>query len=689
MDNKSIFGSMVSYNIVNDTSSDESNNSNSDKIMIPGIVGVPVDTYTPMGAMYKSNDVNDVLSEQFKSKSVSGKRSFQNKDIIEHPFNFAMAMGLYKSFPFVTGAVDKFVDFIMSNGFYVTSEDANAQQMIEDFMKQHNFQTLLRLWIRDGILTGNGFMELAGKITESPTELKIINPDTMFVKVDDEGTGVVTGYMQKTGKIGDGEPFDPFEIAHLTFNRLSDSVYGLGAVSSAFVTIDQIIKARLDMHKILSRKANQQVHFMVGDKASGKMPKESDVVALGKKLEYMNEKTEWVTDASVESKVLDFGNIGDKFINIIQDDLQTLYGGMQVPEVLMGVGNIPEGIAKVQLEAFDRNVKSKQEDIETVVENKVFRRILDANGFEGVHVEFQWGAPSKQEENDELKLINEYLKLPMLNIQFNDALQKRAATLFGFEDLPMESESEERTREEEKIKQPFVPGVLNPNESVKLLQHDHGDCNCDVCESVKDEMDQTGKTFEEVTEDYTMEQWLSNEQFNYLDYTDFIVEEVYKYDFADLVGETKDDFLRGKFTREQVSELRQSLKRGFLRNLTIRQITEDITKNVKPKNLLKLDKSGKLMKDENGDYIVQVNGGKRSNMIARTETARLSAEGALSQYQNDDVEKVRYVAPMSQRTCPICSALHGKVFNLQEARNIIPTHTNCRCTYVAIIEGLS
>ena len=77
-----------------------------------------------------------------------------------------------------------------------------------------------------------------------------------------------------------------------------------------------------------------------------------------------------------------------------------------------------------------------------------------------------------------------------------------------------------------------------------------------------------------------------------------------------------------------------------------------------------------------------INDEPRANLIARTEIIRLANEGNLARMAEKGQEKVIYIsAPEDGRLCPKCKALDGKIFNLKDARGIIPSHCRCRCTF--------
>jgi len=80
----------------------------------------------------------------------------------------------------------------------------------------------------------------------------------------------------------------------------------------------------------------------------------------------------------------------------------------------------------------------------------------------------------------------------------------------------------------------------------------------------------------------------------------------------------------------------------------------------------------------------------RALLIARTEIIRAHAEGQLDSFERLGVSKLglqaEWLAAQDDRVCPRCSAMHGKVLTVEEARDMIPLHPNCRCAWKPHIE---
>src|SRR3990167_7260218 len=354
--------------------------------------------------------VKNPLTESFKSEipqSITKSLSLTMPSDVGEPHNFdkELCENTYRQVGIMKSAVDKHIDFIISPGFYVTSTDKKAETLINQWIQDVSFEQPLRQWILEALTKGNSYMELSEE--NKQLNVKVTNACWMFNRRDIKGE--IIGYSQYFGKKELLEknkiiPFNLNQIAYLTFNQIGDCSYGTGMVYPALKKIDQRIKADEDMHMILNRKANNPYFFKLG-KEGEPPPTQSDIDAVGKKLEWLTNYHEWVFDYRMEAQVLDFGNVGDKFEKVLEFDSNELFYIFQIPSVLMGTANVPEGLAIAQLDAFQRHIQSLQSAIEKVVEEQIFKRLLRIQGKEkgndglDIHVEMHWGQPSEEAIN--------------------------------------------------------------------------------------------------------------------------------------------------------------------------------------------------------------------------------------------------------------------------------------------------
>lgn len=74
-----------------------------------------------------------------------------------------------------------------------------------------------------------------------------------------------------------------------------------------------------------------------------------------------------------------------------------------------------------------------------------------------------------------------------------------------------------------------------------------------------------------------------------------------------------------------------------------------------------------------------------SHRLIRTETMHYLNESAFKGYEDAGCEEVEVWAAKDERVCEVCGAMHGKVYKIKK-RPVLPLHSNCRCTYLPIIE---
>ena len=389
------------------------------------------------------------VNEAFKSGEKEETKLSLSKDTIDHPFDFAIVEQWYKDDAFVTGVIDKFLDYTIGGGFYVKSADSRAQAIIEQFMIDYDFDGHLRNFIKSALIYGNGFMEIVS--SNKTIDLKDIDPKTMYVR---KSNGELLGYSQIISKLKKPIDFKPKEIAHYAHKKIANSSYGYGVVYSLLYYLKNKARMIASMNVLMERKANSPYVATLGS------PEEpvpsSDVTAVGKQFELLNNKHEWTFNHLVKVDKLDFGAIGDKFSRPLELLNLELVAGAQVPEVLLGRGSIPEGLARVQQEAFERRISSIQEECEKVIEAQIFSRVLELNGLGGVHVEFEWGQPSDLDKREEITSLQNLLDARFgifgpLRVE----IEKKLANLLGFENVAVPPAEERQI--ENKQPQPQVP----------------------------------------------------------------------------------------------------------------------------------------------------------------------------------------------------------------------------------------
>lgn len=82
---------------------------------------------------------------------------------------------------------------------------------------------------------------------------------------------------------------------------------------------------------------------------------------------------------------------------------------------------------------------------------------------------------------------------------------------------------------------------------------------------------------------------------------------------------------------------------------------------------------------------------RKARTIARTEIIAAHAEATLNGFTEAGIEGVEveaeWITAGDDVVCPECQALEGKVFDLDEARGMLPVHPNCRCAWLPKVIG--
>jgi len=697
---------------------------------------------------YFGETVVGKLNEQFKGEVENKKVKFPTDLGEEHPFDFKMMEELYKKFGFFSAVIDKYVDFVVGPGFYITIDDERAKKILEDFMKDVNFDTLLRQWTKEALIKGNGYLEIGGSKEKGVEGLKLLNANYMYVNRDSKGK--ILNYNQYKGAFNKFAKekvigFNPDQVAHAPFNIIGDCAYGLGIGYSSLKLIDDWLSQQKSQHVLMDRKANAPLHAQIGyiNGDTKILPKPEDVASFGKDMETMSNKTEWTTDALVNFKVIDFGNMGEKFQAILENDLEMLIYSFQIPAVLLGKGNIPEGLARVQMEAFQRRIQSIQAELEKIIENQILSRVLEANGFSDLDVEFEWGIPSVMETEGKLNIMSELIKSPTTSIAMRNIMEDELIALLKLDadewektKLEQEGKAEEERQRLETQPTPIVPGqnakfpqpVAPKKEQPKQPKAEAGtEIILSEIKKMKEEWNErfqllekkkiikknilpkklkevvkpkikTSNVLKRQKENYEhardckhcneswgnvndVQEWLG---FNYKKYLGQIKKEVASYDFNYIKAINEIELAAGYLATEQVETLRGIIDNGFAKGLGMKEMAKQVDKKVGLKDLYRMNE-GEIKLGASGLPLLSRSAEKRSIGIIRSEVTRLANAGAVEYYKESGIQKVSWIASFGDRTCPDCESLNGQIYEINNHPDI-PLHPMCRCTISPVVD---
>jgi len=645
----------------------------------------------------KEISVEKYITEQFKTKLSEeehdySKVDFKNKLGESHPFDYKVIEGLEMKFGIVSAIEDKICDYTIAPGLFIECEDDETKTYLENWIVETNLIQHLRPWLKSGLGKGSGYLEIAGlSDIEEKEFIKNIDSNTIFVQRDD--TGVVINYNQYVGAnikiISDKKiiELDKDNIIQLNINQVGNNAYGMGIVFSGIPIINDFLNAQSALHTIMRRKANSQIHVKLGNAEKDDYPTQNDINDFGSNLQYMNESTEWVTGPNCEMNVLDFGNVGEKFKSILDNDMKLLSYAFQVPESILGADKGFVGSAEIQEEGFDKNIKSYQEQIGYILKEKVFDILLLQKGKEKVKYKVVWG---KQTESEKNSIRTTYISLLSSSCAISPGLkrayEKKIALLDGIDFIEVEKENDKAMRRNNidskksfnrQVQLQQIPGQQNTDEH--YLDHEILDeyfkdlapqeIEIELAKKYTDEnlYNKITEVIDDFNKDYNLNEWIGE----YTEMSDDIDSFIDEDDFINLSAVNAQEVALGMLTASQIKKLKFIMKDAVKNNRSLHYITVQIEG---------LHLPDRYVINSKGEKVLSISSKKRAAMIARTETVRIRAEGSLRFLKKGGTNEVVF-RTTSGKPCPLCQSMEGGVFKIEEASGIIPLHANCVCQW--------
>ena len=382
---------------------------------------------------------------------------FLKDDGKPHPINFKLLEKIRKKDPRVAGAISKTVNMVVGPGFYVTYKNKRIIKKCNDFIDSINFDSFLRT-VCDQMLTfGNCFVEKI-KIGSELRGLKILNPITMYVKQNEKGFPI--GYVQRLSNdvLKGKTDFNKEEITHFKHNLiLGDEPYGNSLIEPVTKSVNYNLNMEENMSVILERKANAPLQVKIG---SDEYPaSEADITGWQERLETLRNETDWATNHVTEIKAIGFEG---KMMDLKPYDehfSRNIQHGILVPTVLMGEGNVPEGLANTQMKDFALHAKGIQKEIEKYLEEDIFMELT------GLRIDWNWGEFNVDDIYKQLDVFSRVLGNDLMP-EVKAIIETRILRLLGKYDIeitPKMIEDKAEKQKEDMMKQDVMKQANNPN----------------------------------------------------------------------------------------------------------------------------------------------------------------------------------------------------------------------------------
>ena len=313
---------------------------------------------------------------ELNSKGIITGKAFSftdkgNEITMPHPDNGeSLYQDIYMKVAVAKTAIDYTADFAVQAGFQLEGSDSD-KKAVEEFIDRVNLKLMMANWLKQMQIFGNAYVEVFGDIDSN---LKILPPTQMFVIVS-KGTndGEILGYKQMN-PLSQQEivRFDPEEVIHFKWNEIGASFYGISDLKAVVSTITRLVNYQEDMGEIIHRYGNPLMHWTVGSSESpGSAAQVSDFI--NNVLNKRETGEDIVTSTTVKAEPISH-NLRmiqpDGFLKHLENQL---IAGLKVPEIFIRGGETSnKATADVELQAFDRKVKSIRNAMTTIIEDKIF-----------------------------------------------------------------------------------------------------------------------------------------------------------------------------------------------------------------------------------------------------------------------------------------------------------------------------
>ena len=325
----------------------------------------------------------------------------------KHDYEMKTYGEIYKKVEIVYRGVNVTAQHVMAPGYRIIGNDAENEDRIRDWAEYVGLHHVSHDVVRHLMIWGNCFIEPVidkKKLTDwNVLELKLLNPDTMFVYAKENGE--IIGYIQhpdsrrwRTGKYGkkdvipkrlqsigrkyrtwkkevkDTDPhaiiFDAKDIVHYKWNAMPNSYYGVSPIEAMKRTLTTYIGMLQDISVMIRRYGSPMIMWRMGTPekpASEKFMKDFRSALSGR-----NIGDDPIIPGIVEWEIV---SAGEKAMNIepyLRALRNDLFAGIACPEVLIGGSSGSSAGSEIELEGFSRRMVEIQQFVSDHARRRLF-----------------------------------------------------------------------------------------------------------------------------------------------------------------------------------------------------------------------------------------------------------------------------------------------------------------------------
>ena len=328
------------------------------------LVNPPKEGVKPKPRGYSSR-ANEKVARYFSTKPRDVAELSKNWDIYSQ-----------SEVPFAAVTV---LSYNVASDWKVRCEDATVKETVENFCYDTDFNSIIIEVVRDCLVFGDSFVEKVRNTAGEFVELRVRDPRTFQVQVDQHGD--IDHYLQVVKVEGGDEEIElkPEEVVHYQLFSRPDSPYGLALIDPSKDTIlrktlaDEGISAAIDRH------GYPKFHIILKTPPGfeTELPTSGEIDTISSDFKNINSKNEIVTTELIEIKALDVKGVEnvEEYFGYFQSSLTC---GMLVPQEVLGLGSgSTEATARVRRIMFEKMVKGFQHKLARRTEIDVFKEFSD------------------------------------------------------------------------------------------------------------------------------------------------------------------------------------------------------------------------------------------------------------------------------------------------------------------------
>jgi len=326
-------------------------------------------------------------------------KSSEGTKVIPHPDrSFRLYQQIFQKVPVAKCAVNSTVNFAIQSG-YELDGPADAIKKIEEWTDKVNYDLMMMNAMRQMQMYGNAWLDVSD--IEYP---KFLPVDQMFVVVHtgDNDDGQIKGYKQII-KEGEREiEFEKKDMVHFIWNEesgLDGGFYGLSDLKAGALVLQRLLNFQEDIGEIMHNHAQPIIHWTLGTEDSpGTQTQIDDFKAnLGDR----EVGGDLITSFGVEGKsvMADLRMVQpDGMLKHLENQLISALG---VPATFIRGGESSnKATAEVELQTFDRRVKSLRMVVSRYTEDYIFPLIVGDK-----KVKILWNEPSFETEAKKAEMV--------------------------------------------------------------------------------------------------------------------------------------------------------------------------------------------------------------------------------------------------------------------------------------------